>query len=82
MRAWQLLWVVVVLCGTLLFGSACASRQPEPRPFGTPQSIERPASSLEEETSAADRAGEIAVVLLVVVVTIAGIVVPIILLNN
>lgn len=82
MRAWQMLWVIVLLWGTLLFAPGCASRQPEPKPFHTPQSIERPATSLEDETSPADRAGEIAVVLLVVAVTIAGIVVPIILLNN
>lgn len=81
MRGWQWAWMVVLLWGVLAFAPGCASRQPEPKPFRTPVSIERPAKSLEDETTTVDRAGEIAVVLLVVAVTIAGIVVPIILLN-
>ena len=81
MRGWQWVWMVLLVWGALAFAPGCATRQPEPKPFRTPQSIERPAKSLGDETSSADRAGEIAVVVLVVVVTIAGIVVPIILLH-
>jgi len=81
MRGWHWVWMVVLLWGALVFAPGCASRQPAPKPFQTPQSIERPAKALDDESSASDRAGEIAVVLLVVAITIAGIVVPIILLN-
>ncbi|MCK6555537.1 hypothetical protein L6Q96_13310 [Candidatus Binatia bacterium] len=81
MREWHWVWTVLLLWGALMFAPACASRQPEPKPFRTPQSIERPAKSLTDESSTADRAGEIAVVILVVAVTVAGIVVPIILLQ-
>lgn len=73
----------VLTCGVTLTG--CSAR-----PAMTPQEeqanrerggIERPARALSEEDSFSDQLGKIGVVILVVGITLAGIIVPIILLN-
>jgi len=76
-NALQMALVLVALC-TSLFLTGCAARQPET--IDAPVGIERPARPLSEEEGLADRIGEIGVVLLVIVVSIGGILLPILLL--
>lgn len=80
------LLLILTLLGTFAMGATtmgCSTR-----PFMTPQeeqanrergTIERPAQSVSEEESMFEKAGKVAVVLLIVGVTIAGILVPILL---
>lgn len=80
------LLLVLVFFGTLVFGfgtTGCSSRprmtQQEEQANRERQSIERPAQAIGEETSMSDRMGQVGVVLLVVGITLAGIILPILL---
>jgi hypothetical protein len=82
------LFLVLTLFGALTCGftiTGCSTR-----PAMTPQeqqanrereSIERPARPIEDESTFTDRIGQVGVVLLIVGVTLAGILVPILLLS-
>ena len=71
--------VVLVLCGNLALASGCATRQRYPTTAETEESIERPARSLDEEETLADRIGQVGVVILVVGITVGLILIPILL---
>jgi hypothetical protein len=78
--------LILMLFGTVTLGftaSGCSTR-----PMMTPQeqqanrerdSIERPAHAIDDETSVSDRMGQVGVVILVVGITLAGIILPILL---
>lgn len=72
--------VLAMLGGVLLFGAGCATHQRYVDPAVDRTSVERPARPIEEEESLSDRIGEVGVVLLVVLVTVGGILLPILLL--
>jgi len=86
MRLIRALLLLLTLLGTFAMGATtmgCSTR-----PMMTPQeeqanrergTIERPARSVSEEESMFEKAGKVAVVLLIVGVTIAGILVPLLL---
>jgi hypothetical protein len=83
-RGIRSLLLLAILLGALAFGfSGCSSRpfmtQQEEQANRERQSIERPARGIDEETSIIERAGQVAVVLLIVGVLVAGILVPILL---
>ena len=80
MRSWRVFLVLTALCASLLLASGCAGRQPQGTSIESPASIERPAQSLGEEESLADKIGQVGVVLLVVGAAIGGILVPLLLL--
>jgi uncharacterized membrane protein YidH (DUF202 family) len=77
MRSWQVLCVLLALAGTLLLGIGCASRQQEPTVDH--RGFERPARALSEEESVVDRAGQVAVVIVVIAVVAGLIALPILL---
>ena len=75
---WWMACVLVCLAGALFLAPGCATHRPGP---GDHSRVERPAHPLEEEESLSDKLGEVGVVVLIVVVTVGGILVPIILLG-
>ena len=75
MRSWHLLCVLTLLCGTLLAGAGCASRQKEATSVDY-RGIERPARPLSEEDSTTWKVGEVAVVVLAIAVAGALIALP------
>jgi hypothetical protein len=82
-RTWL---IVLALLGAFACGSSisgCSTRpmmtQEEQQANRERESIERPARPIDEETSLADRIGQVGVVILVVGITLAGILVPILL---
>lgn len=77
---WQSILRLVVLCIMLSGTVGCAARQPHPASVEESAGIERPAHPLEEEETFWDRAGEVGIVLLIVGITVAGILLPILLL--
>lgn len=84
-RSWLVAVALLLGAGTFATaGSACSTRPSmtpqERQAYEERQSIERPARGLEEETSLADRIGQVGVVILVVGITLAGIMLPILLL--
>lgn len=83
MQLRRLLLAIVMMLGCAAAGPGCAARQRETAPIERQAtSLERPAKPLSEEESLADRIGEVGIVVLVVVVTVGGILLPILLLNN
>jgi ABC-type Fe3+ transport system permease subunit len=81
MQQWRMAVVLMAVCSVLVLAAGCASHQRQATTIEEETSSERPARPLSEEESLADRAGEIGVVLLVVLVTVGGILVPILLLK-
>ncbi len=80
-RVARLAFILLVLSSVLFFGAGCASRQRTPAQIDDDAAgVERPARALSEEEGLADRIGQVGVVLLVVVVTVGGILIPILLL--
>jgi hypothetical protein len=74
----RVLVVIGALCSSLWFASGCASRQHEDVYIeDTTTSNERPAVSLQDETSFWDAAGEVLVIILVVGITVGAILLPI-----
>ncbi len=80
------LFLVLILFGTLagpLATTGCSTRpvmtRQEEQANRERQSIERPARSIDEESSFTDRIGQVVVVIVIVGVTIAGILVPLLL---
>ena len=76
---WRMAYVLVCFAGALFLAPGCAT-QYRPGP-GDHSRMERPAHPLEEEESLSDKVGEVGVVVLIVVVTVGGILIPIILLG-
>ena len=79
-RSAQRALVLVAFTAVLLLSAGCASRQRYYDPSIDEVGVERSARPIDEEQSLADRIGEVGVVLLVVVVTVGGILLPILLL--
>lgn len=80
MHSCRITLVLLTLSAMLTLASGCAARSSESTSMEEPAGIERPAQPLEEEEGLADRIGEVGIVLLVVVVTVGGILVPLLLL--
>ena len=78
--SWQSLILLLVLTSSLSWGVGCAGRDHYGGGIEDSTSIERPAVPLSEEESLADKAGEVGVVVLMVVVAVGGILLPILLL--
>lgn len=84
-RPWLL---VLAFIGALSFTSGlvgCSARpsmtQQERQAHDERQSIERPARDVNEESSLTDHLGQIGVVILVITITVAGILLPVLLLS-
>lgn len=80
MHSCRMTLALLALSAVLMLFNGCAAREPQTTSIEEPVGIERPAEPLEEETTLSDRIGEFGIVLLVVVVTIGGILVPLLLL--
>ncbi len=80
MHGWQMTFGLAALCAVLFLGVGCAAHHRQPSAVEDDAGIERPAQPLGEEEGLADRIGQIGIVLLLVVVTVGGILVPILLL--
>jgi hypothetical protein len=79
MLVWRTVCVLCALVIAVLVGSGCAAHQ-RSRPAEDTR-IERPAVPLSEEESLSDKIGEVGVVVLIAVVTVGGILLPILLLG-
>ena len=77
---WQKVLGLAVVCAVLVLAAGCATHQRYPSAAEEEAGIERPAQPLGEEEGLADRIGEVGIVILVVVVTVGGILVPLLLL--
>ena len=77
---WQKILGLAVLCAVLVLATGCAAHQSYPSAIEDEAGIERPAEPLSDEQDLADRIGEVGIVILVVVVTVGGILVPLLLL--
>jgi len=73
--------LLLALSGALFLTAGCASRQHEPAEVEEDSGIERPAVPLSEEEGLTDRIGEVGVALLVIGITVALIVLPLIFLG-
>ncbi len=78
-HGWRMACVLACLAGALFLAPGCATQQ-RPGP-GDHSRVERPAHPLEEEEGLSDKIGQVGVVVLIVVVTVGGILIPIILLG-
>jgi len=80
MHGWRTLLVVTLVWVGLSVFAGCSGGQ-HPTSYSSPTGIERPAQPVEEEEGFSDKAGEVGVVLLVVGATVAGVLVPLLLLG-
>jgi len=78
MTAWLLRLLRVAIVGALLGGAGCAVHRQAVPADDTATGNVRAARPLGEEDSVADRAGQVMVVLLVIVVTVGLILVPVV----
>jgi len=81
MHRWHTLLVITLVWAGLSVFAGCSGGQRHPTWHSSPTGIERPAQPVEEEEDFSDKAGDLGVVLLVVGVTVAGVLVPLLLLG-